>query len=156
MERGNFMSATRNSTKATVKWARKTRHLFCNIAPNVLKGVLRVLPSTFEPGCCKLREYWLLIGQDYAGVTSYARFTPLAAREVCLGSIKRATCADFVAKIRSTLYFVQKRFATYYNLTCCETGLNVGGKTRNIAIRLILQQCCKTSCTFSLPVLPYL
>ena len=32
------MPATRNSTKATVKWARKTRNLFCNIAPNVLKG----------------------------------------------------------------------------------------------------------------------
>ena len=28
------------------------------------------------------------------------------------------------------------------------TGLNVGGKTRNIAIELVLQQCCKTSCTF--------
>ena len=27
-------------------------------------------------------------------------------------------------------------------------GLNVGGKTRNIAIQLALQQCCKTSCTF--------
>ena len=24
------------------------------------------------------------------------------------------------------------------------TGLNVGGKTRNIAIQLVLQQCCKT------------
>ena len=28
------------------------------------------------------------------------------------------------------------------------TGLNVDGKTRNIAIQLVLQQCCKTSCTF--------
>ena len=28
------------------------------------------------------------------------------------------------------------------------TGLNVGGKTRNIAIQLVLKQCCKTSCTF--------
>ena len=27
-------------------------------------------------------------------------------------------------------------------------GLNVGGKTHNIAIQLALQQCCKTSCTF--------
>ena len=25
------------------------------------------------------------------------------------------------------------------------TGLNVGGKTRNIAFELVLQQCCKTS-----------
>ena len=27
-------------------------------------------------------------------------------------------------------------------------GLNTGGKTRNIAIQLVLQKCCKTSCTF--------
>ena len=25
---------------------------------------------------------------------------------------------------------------------------DVGGKTRNIAIQLVFQQCCKTSCTF--------
>ena len=36
------------------------------------------------------------------------------------------------------------------------TGLNMSGKTRNIAIQLVLQQCCKTSCTFLLPVFPYL
>ena len=28
------------------------------------------------------------------------------------------------------------------------TGLNVGGETRSIAIQLVLQQCCKTNCTF--------
>ena len=28
------------------------------------------------------------------------------------------------------------------------TGLNVGGETRNIAIQLALQQCCKTNCAF--------
>ena len=32
----------------------------------------------------------------------------------------------------------------------------MGGKTCNIAILNVLQQCCKTSCTFPLPVLPYL
>ena len=36
-----------------------------------------------------------------------------------------------------------------YYLICCKTGLNAGGKTRNIAIQLVLQQCCRTSCTFS-------
>ena len=34
------------------------------------------------------------------------------------------------------------------------TGLNMGGKTRNITIQLVLQQCCKTSCTFLSPVFP--
>ena len=28
------------------------------------------------------------------------------------------------------------------------TGLNMGGKTPNIAFQLVLQQCCRTSCTF--------
>ena len=39
-------------------------------------------------------------------------------------------------------------FKPVKNQICCKTGLNVGGKTRNIAIQLVLQQCCKTSCTF--------
>ena len=30
-----------------------------------------------------------------------------------------------------------------------------GGKTRNIAIQLVLQQCCKTSRAFFVAVLPY-
>ena len=36
------------------------------------------------------------------------------------------------------------------------TGLNVGGKTGNIVFQFVLQQCCKTSCTFLSPVLPKL
>ena len=38
------------------------------------------------------------------------------------------------------------------------TGLNVGGKTPNVAIQLVLQQCCKTNCTFFnlLPVFTHL
>ena len=30
-----------------------------------------------------------------------------------------------------------------------QDGFDVGGKTRNISIKLVLQQCCKTSCTVS-------
>ena len=33
------------------------------------------------------------------------------------------------------------------------TDLNVGGKTHNIAFQLVSQQCCKTKCTFFLPVI---
>ena len=43
--------------------------------------------------------------------------------------------------------------ATCNNLICSKTGLNEGGKTHNIAFQLILQQCCKTSCTFLSPAL---
>lgn len=32
------MSATRNSTISTIKWATKTRNLFCNMDLNVLKA----------------------------------------------------------------------------------------------------------------------
>ena len=39
-------------------------------------------------------------------------------------------------------------FKPVNNLFCCKTGLNVGGKTRNIVIQFVLQQCCKTSCRF--------
>ena len=47
-------------------------------------------------------------------------------------------------------------FKPVNNLICCRTGYDVGGKMRNIAIQLVLQQCCKTSCTFMLPVFPRL
>ena len=33
-------------------------------------------------------------------------------------------------------------------LICCKTGSICGGKTRNIVIQIVLQRCCKTSCTF--------
>ena len=38
-------------------------------------------------------------------------------------------------------------------LFCYQTGLNMGGKTCNIAFQHVLQQCCKTSCMFLLPIL---
>lgn len=44
---------------------------------------------------CKLREYRLKIGYKYAGVTSYTEFTSLAAKQVCLGPVKSATCFLF-------------------------------------------------------------
>ena len=44
------------------------------------------------------------------------------------------------------------RFTTHEkkpcNLICCKAGSNAGVKTRNISIHLVLQQCCKASCTF--------
>ena len=84
--------------------------------------------------------------------------TSLAAQPVCLGPVKRASCADFVLKSRTTLYrhFLQQIFEKRANLSCCKTGLNVVRKTRNVAIQLVLRQCCKTrSCTFLLPVSPH-
>ena len=43
---------------------------------------------------------------------------------------------------------------TCNDLIWCKTGLNVVSNTRNVAFELILQQCCTTSCTVWLPILP--
>jgi len=53
------------------------------------------------------------------------------------------------------------RCCAFYHSHCSKsgsvlTGLSVGGKTRNNAIQLVLEQCCKTSCKFLLPGLPKL
>ena len=80
------------------------------------KGMLRVLPPTFKPscnksGCCKLREYWLPIGKNYAEVALYTWVSSFATKQVCLGPVNRATYTDFVAKSRTTLYFLQQLLA---------------------------------------------
>ena len=65
---------------------------------------------------------------------------------------------------RKTLYSDVARFTKDIKLLLQQisllTGLNVGGKTRNIAIQLVLQQSYKTSCTFfvarfSVPLLTF-
>ena len=47
--------------------------------------------SCSKSGRCKLREYRLLIGYNYAGLTPYTEFTSLAVKQVCLASVKSAT-----------------------------------------------------------------
>ena len=68
-----------------------------------------------------------------------------------MGNKKRATC--FATLLQNELNSDFAPFTTHeknpYHLICCKTGLNAGGKTRNIAIQLVLQQCCRTSCTLS-------
>ena len=73
---------------------------------------------------------------------------------------KSWTCAFYRSK--ANLFCIKWRnsrvkrdfHATCNNLINCKTGLNVGGKTRNTTFQLFLTQCCKTGCTFSLPVWP--
>ena len=63
---------------------------------------------------------------------------------------KRAIC--LATWLQNELNSDVTRFTTYENKPCnpisSKTGSNMGGKTRNIATQLGLQQCCKTSCTF--------
>ena len=67
------------------------------------------------------------------------------------GNKKRTTC--LATLLQNELNSDVARFTTHIKpvlqqLRLFKKGVNVGGKTRNIAIQLALQQCCKTSCTF--------
>ena len=85
-------------------------------------------------------------------------------RTICLrhgktGNKKRATC--LATLLQNELNSDVTRFTTHIKPVLQQirllAGLNVGGKTRNIAVQLVLQQCCKTSCTFFVAhVFPYL
>ena len=65
---------------------------------------------------------------------------------------QQKTCSLFCNIAANELNSVVARFTTHIKPVLQQirllTGLNVGGKTRNIAIQLVLQQCCKTSCMF--------
>ena len=66
------------------------------------------------------------------------------------GNKKRATC--LATLLKNKLNRDVARFTKHVKPVLQQirllTGLTVGGKTRNIAFQLVLQQCCKTSCTF--------
>ena len=66
------------------------------------------------------------------------------------GNKKRATC--FATLLQNELNSDVARFTTHIKPVLQQirllTGLSRGGKTPNIAIQLVLQQCCKTSCPF--------
>ena len=125
-------------------------------------AMLRVLPLRNQTclaanqvvASCVNTDFWLdklrgnhAIHGSY--VTSYKTSLPWEP-------VKRATWTDFVAKSRTTLSFLQQIFATCNNLICWKTGLKETSKTSNIVIQLVLQQCCKTSCTVLLTDLPWL
>ena len=67
-----------------------------------------------------------------------------------MGNKKRATCLATLQQ--NELYSDVARFTTNIKLVLQQirllTGLNVGCKTRNITIQLVLQQCWETRCTF--------
>ena len=80
-----------------------------------------------------------------------------AVKQVCPESVKQAiSTADFVAKSRTAAYFLLQICATCNKPNWYKTGLKVTSKKCNIAIQLVWQQFCKTSCKFLLPPLMYL
>ena len=63
------------------------------------------------------------------------------SRKVCLATLLQIELNSDVARFTTHIKPVLQHIRLL-------TGFNVGGKTHNIAIQLVLQQCCKTSCTF--------
>ena len=100
--------------------------------------------------CCTNTDFWLVkIKRESIPHTG---FTSLAAKSVCLGPVKREMSTYYVTKSRTSLYFPQELSQLATTWFIARQVWFVGGKTRNIAIQLVLQQCCITSCTFSLKV----
>ena len=142
--------------KGTVKRATKTCNLFCSIASKRVKK-----------RCCAF-YYPHAANQVVAGCEKLLQKVESSStfcNKTCTCCVfYRPDC--FAASDVTPVYGVnsrvllsnQKSVFTQLaaNFVCCKTGLNVGGKTCNIAFQLVFQQCCKTSCTFSLPLLPYL
>ena len=89
----------------------------------------------------------LLFEHDYRHNAVVLRMMTL---EKYKGGVKRATC--FATLLQNDLNSNVARFTTHIKPVLQQirllTGLNMDGKTHNIAIELVLQQCCKTSCMF--------
>ena len=88
--------------------------------------------SCNKSGCGKLREYWRLIGQNYAVVRSYTGLSSLAAKYVCLAGKTRNIQRFCCKKLNYSLLSLTTFFATCNNLIVARQ------------VELVLQQCYKT------------
>ena len=101
-------------SKYYVKRAKKTGNSFCNIAAKRVKKRCSTFYYPRSNLSCKKPETsdWIKLRGSHADPV----VTSLAAKQVCLGLVKRATCIDFDAKSNTTLYlfylFFQQLFAT--------------------------------------------
>ena len=57
----------------------------------------------------------------FGRVMPYTEFISLAAKQVCLGPVKRVTWTGFVANIRTSSYSLKQLIATCNKLICCMT-----------------------------------
>ena len=101
----------------------------------------------FELGTTENKSSWQS-ERDFNSGTSNCKFSALTARPRCL-----LTCLETL--LQNELNSDVARFTNHIKPVLQQirllTGLNVAGKTRNIAFDLVLRQCCKTSYTFLLP-----
>ena len=75
--------------------------------------MLRVLSPTNQTcvASCINADFWL--DKMSRSHTIHGGATSLVAKQVCLGPLKRATCTDFVAKSRTSLYLLQQLSTTF-------------------------------------------
>jgi len=81
----------------------------------------------------------------------YTGRTSLAAKQVCLGPVKLSNMCRFWFKKQDYSLLCATTFRNLQQPDLLQDRFDVGGKTRNIAIQFVLQQCCKTGCTFFCP-----
>ena len=116
--------------------------------------MLHVLPLTFKP----LSQQINVLQVHGVNTDWHTRelSQSLVAKQVCLGPVVRAACTDFAVKSKTSPCFLQQLSsqlaATWF---VARQFWFVGCKTRNIAILLDLQLCCKQAARFLLPVLKY-
>ena len=119
------------------------------------KAMLRVLPPSFKLFLEQIRllqaawiltSDWIKLRGSHAIHGSYVT----CCKTSLLWVSKTRNMYRFSAKSRTALLFQQQLFATWF---VAKQVWFEFGKTRNIVIPFVLQQCFETSCTFLLPVL---
>ena len=55
-----------------------------------------------------MNEYWLLIDKITPESRTTLELRNVLEKQVCLSTVKRATCNDFVPKTRTILYLLQQ------------------------------------------------
>ena len=108
--------------------------------------MLRILPPRFKPvlvatSCVTLTSDWIKLRGSHSIHGIYV--TCCKTNLPWAGKMRLSTfCNNFSQP--ATTWFVARE--VWF----------MGGKTRNISFEPVLQQCCKTSCTYLLSVLQYL
>ena len=138
-----------------IKWATQTYNLFSNIAAKLVKERCYKFYYPYSNMSCNKSG---LAGCEklLPKVESSSNFATKSVHVARFIGPRPANVTYFNSPVRleSRVIFIQSDVSvhtTCRKLICCKTGVNVGGKTCNIAFQLVLQQCFETSCTFLLP-----
>ena len=106
-------------------------------------------------GCPLFGKFWTMLFHSPLAVAENSKRTFWFEWKVPLrygktGDKRHETC--FATLLQNELQSDVARFTTLVEPVLHQvrllTGLNVGGKTCNVAFQLVLQQCCKRSCIF--------